>query len=104
MYFGPTGGSGPLSIDTGDGSRGSGGGGLPFIDPAPPNGGGTDPTPPPEGPLGPYRPAPVESPLGPVAVVPEPGTWALWLLGLPALTCAARRRSVPVRDQLAISY
>jgi MYXO-CTERM domain-containing protein len=103
VYDGPAGGSGPRPIDTGGGPRGSGGGGLPFIDPAPPTGGGSsggtsggpDPTPPPEGPLGPYRPALVETPLGPVAVVPEPGTWALWLLGLAALTGSARRRAAP---------
>lgn len=94
---GPAGGWGPSPIGTGGGPRSSGGGGLPFIDPAPPPGGGsssggTGPTPPSERPLGPPRPAPAALPPGPVAVVPEPGTWVLWLLGLAALTGAARRR------------
>jgi hypothetical protein len=34
----------------------------------------------------------VELPPGPVAVVPEPGTWALWLLGLATLAGTAQRR------------
>jgi len=94
---GPASGFGPRPIDTGGVPRGSGGGGLPFIDPPPTGDGSTGPTPLPEGPLGPFRPGPVESASDPVAVVPEPGTWALWLLGLATLAGAARRSA---RDQL----
>ena len=92
---GPASSFGPRPIDTGSVPRGSGGGGLPFIDPAPSDGdeiGGTVSTPPPDGPLGPFRPAPAELPPGPVTVVPEPGFWALWLLGLATLAGAMRRR------------
>ena len=92
---GPASSFGPRPIDTGSVPRSSGGGGLPFIDPAPSDGdeiGGTVSTPPPDGPLGPFRPAPAELPPGPVTVVPEPGFWALWLLGLATLAGAMRRR------------
>jgi MYXO-CTERM domain-containing protein len=92
---GPGSGFGSRPIDTGGAPRSLGGGGLPFIAPAPTEGGevgGTDPTPLPEGPLGPFRPAPVELPPDPVAVVPEPVSWALWLLGLATLAGAVRRR------------
>ncbi|HSM21296.1 MAG TPA: PEP-CTERM sorting domain-containing protein, partial [Rubrivivax sp.] len=40
----------------------------------------------------PFDPGPlVLSPPSPVLVVPEPGTWALWMLGLAALAGAVRR-------------
>jgi MYXO-CTERM domain-containing protein len=95
---GPGWGVGPRPIDTGGVPRSSGGGGVPFIDLAPTGGefGGTDTTPMPEGPMGPLRPAPEDLPPDPMTVVPEPGLWALWLLGLATLAGAVRRRR-PIR-------
>jgi hypothetical protein len=92
---GPGWGVGPRPIDAGGVPRSSGGGGVPFIDLAPTGGGeigGIGTTPMPEGPLGPLRPAPAELPPDPVTLVPEPGLWALWLLGLATLAGAVRRR------------
>lgn len=87
------GGFGPVPVDTDTGPRGGGGGGWPFIDPPPAPGGGDGnpfPVTPPEGPVGPFRPD-IGLPTDPLPAVPEPGTWALWLLGLATLAGVARR-------------
>ena len=92
---GPAWGYGPRPIDTGSIPRSSGGGGAPFIDLIPTVGGevgGTATPPLPDEPLGPFRPAPAELPPDPVTIVPEPGFWALWLLGLATLAGAVRRK------------
>ncbi|MDZ7589399.1 MAG: MHFG family PEP-CTERM protein [Rubrivivax sp.] len=92
---GPGSGVGPRPIDAGGVARSSGGGGVPFIDLPSTDGskgGGAEITPMPEGPIGPLRPGPAELPPDPVTLVPEPGLWALWLLGLATLAVAVRRR------------
>ena len=98
---GPVGGVGSIGSLVGGGSgTGDGGSGLPgpvgttnnpdsFPTPAPPPGLAGVPN------LGgdpPIRTSPIGDLPPSVSNVPEPGSWALFLLGLAGLTCAARRR------------
>lgn len=89
LVTGPVGGGNP-------GSPGSGGDGSGASPPAGtsgnPNGVPAPPPPPSLGHIGPTRPLSVNELPPIVSGVPEPGTWAFFLLGLAGLALAARRR------------
>ena len=86
------GGGGPAFVGSGGGSGGGGAGG-------PSGGGGGGPV---DGGVGGTNPT--LSPTAPVAAVPEPGTWALMLLGMGLCGAALRRRRRDAKAGLEPSW